>query len=398
MKHNDGSSTPKRRGRPPKIRKVVSNNTPMQTQPATMPEPLAVSQAQAVLADEQLAYTLEEEQLSPFSSYLRHMFHHDRIEIARVAKALDVSENTLYRWMNGNSEPRAMHLKHLLEVLPEQQRDLTSAINQTFPGALDTLSSGLREVQKDIYRRVLELLTTIVDAEQRSWQIMQVLFEHILQHLDTERHGLAVTYTKLMPPRADGIHSLVEVFMRGNSPWPFALENHAYLGSTTLAGTAAMLERMQTWDNLSETERLQVEADEFERSACACPVERGGRIAGVLIISSRQPDFFINPVASQAALEYTQLLSLAFSEEEFTPFSQLNLVPMPELKWQHAEVGHSYINRIILCARKFGISRQDAEQLVRIDMETEFEALGRLRYAQLHSEEDIPAPHLPSLS
>jgi len=329
MNHSDGSRTPKRRGRPPKIRTVESSDAPRQAQRATVPEPLDASPRLAV---------------------------------------------------------------------PAQHSTLIPASNQTFPGVLDALSPSLYEVQKDIYRRVLELLTTIVDAEQRSWQIMQVLFEHILQHLDPERHGLAVTYAKLMPPRADGVHSLVEVFMRGNSPWPFALENHAYLGSTTLAGTAAMLERMQTWDNLSETKRLQVEVDEFERSACACPVERGGRIAGVLIISSRQPDFFINLIASQAVLEYTQLLSLAFREEEFVPFSQLNLVPMPELKWQHAEVGHSYINRIIPCARKFDISRQDAEQLVRIDMEAEFEALGRLRYAQLHSEEDILAPHSPSLS
>lgn len=316
MNYGDGSSTPKRRGRPRKIRTIESSNAPRQAQRATVPEPLDAS------------------------------------------PQLD---------------------------LPEQQSPLIPASYQTIPGFVVALFPSLYEVQKDIYRRVLELLTTVVDAEQRSWQIMQVLFEHILQHLDAEHHGLAVTYAKLMPPRADGIHSLVEIFMRGNAPWPFALENHAYLGSTTLAGTAAMLERMQTWDNLSATERLQVEVDEFERSACACPVERGGRIAGVLLISSRQPDFFINPVASQAVLEYTQLLSLAFREEEFVPFSQLNLVPMPELKWQHAEVAHSYINRIILCARKSGISRQDAEQLVRIEMEAEFEALGRLRYAQRHA-------------
>ena len=323
MNRDAGSSTPKRRGRPPKIRTSVSTTPPVQAESETLSVATVVRQEQATaFAEEQPAYDLEK----------------------------------------------------------------------------TPLFIGFREVQKPIYRRVLELLTTVVDTEQRSWQIMQAIFEAILLHLDPEHFGLVSTYATLMPTRADGVHSLVEVFMHGNYPWPVALENHAYLGSTTLAGTAAMLERMQTWDNLSETERLQVEVDEFERSACACPVERGGRIAGVLIISSRRPDFFANAIVCQAALEYAQLLSLAFLEAEFVPFTLLNLVPMPELRWQRAEVGDSYIQRIITCARKFGISRQDAEQRVRIDMEAEFEELGRRLYEQRLSKEGANIPHLPSLS
>lgn len=64
----------------------------------------------------------------------------------------------------------------------------------------------------------------------------RLFFEYALLHLDSERRGLAITYAKLMPAREDGVHSLVETTMHGNYPWPFALENHTYLGSTTLAG------------------------------------------------------------------------------------------------------------------------------------------------------------------
>src|SRR5205807_3026246 len=197
-----------------------------------------------------------------------------------------------------------------------------------------------------------ELFTTTAETDVRSWQITQTIFEYALLHLDSQCQGLAVTYAKVMPALPDGIHSLCEAMMRGNYPWPFALENHMYLGSTTLAGTTAMLQRMQTWDNLEESERLQVEVDEFERSACAYPVVRGRRISGVLIISSTQPDFFADPQAREAVVEYAQLLSLAFPEEDFYPFSTLHLRPMPDLKWQRAELSRSYINRIITCARK----------------------------------------------
>jgi hypothetical protein len=374
---DDSIQHPKRRGRPRKRQPAAQ--TPPQAVTPRAAEPLPASSFEQS-ADEQLAYTIAEEHISVFSSLLRHILRPDRMEIARVAKELDIAENTIYRWMNGNSEPRPMYLKGLLEAMPEHRNDLTDAINQTFPGVLDSLETGICEVQKELYRRVLELVTTTPELDARRWQIPQVIFEYALLHLDSERRGLAITYAKLMPARADGIHSLCEATMRGNYPWPFALENHGYLGSTTLAGAAAIFARMQTWDNLSETERLQFEVDEFERSACAYPVLRGGRIVGVLIVSSTQPGFFSNPIACQAVIEYAQLLSLAFHEEEFYPFSALSLRPMPDLKWQRAEVGRSYLNRIINYAHKMGISRQEAEVRVRSDMELEFEEFERLQH------------------
>jgi hypothetical protein len=380
MSPGEGSAKqPRRRGRPSKQK---PGSQALQEQKHTSQQP--------DLADEQLAYTLEGEHLSVFNTLLRQILRHDRTEIARVACELDVSENTVYRWMNGISVPRSVYLKKIIEVLPEHRVNLTYVINQTFPGLLDELSTGVQEVQKDIYRRVMELVATIAEPDERLWQITQAIFEYALLHLDSERLGLAITYAKLMPAHSDGIHSLCEAMMRGDYPWPFALENHAYLGSTTLAGTAAMLNRMQTWDNLEESKRLQVEVDDFERSACAYPVTRGGRIGGVLIISSTQPGFFANAVACQAVVEYAQLLSLAFPEDDFQPFSMLNLRPMPDLKWQRAEISHSYVNRIIACARKLRISRQEAEIHVRADMEAEFEELGRIDYERRHSEEN---PH-----
>jgi len=375
MSPQEGSTRqPRRRGRPPK----------QQTKQPTVQS----HQEHSKPADEHLGSSLEEDQLSSFSSFLRHILRHDRTEITRVARELDVSENTIYRWMNATSEPRPAYLKHLIEVIPEHRNQLTHVINQTFPGVLDLLATGVREVQKDIYRRVLELFTTDAESDARRWQISQTIFENALLHLDAERKGLAITYAKVMPARSDGIHSLYEAIMRGNYPWSFALENHAYLGSTTLAGTAATLQRIQTWDSQEESKRLQVEVDTFECSACAYPVIRGGRIGGVLIISSSQPDFFADPLACEAVLEYAQLLSLAFPEEDFYPFSLLNLRPMPDLKWQRAEISHSYVNRVISGVRKLGISRQEAEIHVRVDMEAEFEEIERNRYEKRYSKEE----------
>lgn len=316
---------------------------------------------------------LEEAQLSPFSALLQHILKQDRPEIARVAAALEVSENTVYRWFHG-SEPRTVHLKNLVEALPEHRRDLIEAIEQTFPGTLDALfTPAIREVQKDIYRRVLDLVTMTVEDDTRRWQVTSAVFEAALEQLDSEHQGLAITYADLLAPRADGIHSLYEAEMRGTAPWHLSQESKAYLGSTTLAGTAAMFQRMQIWDDRGGEERQQFVVDEFERSACACPVMRAGRISGVLIVSSTQPDFFSQPMITQAVAEYAQLLALGLKEENFYPCSLVHLRPMPDAKWQREEISRTFMERVIACARQSGLSRSEAELQVRKEMEAEFE-------------------------
>ncbi len=372
----DSVKQPKRRGRPPGKHKTTS--TSVEQQP----------EQQAVPGDDQLRAPVDEDHLSPFSRFLGYLLRHDSTEIARIASELDVAENTIYRWLNGISEPRPQHLKDLIEALPDQRRNLTYVIEQAFPGVLETLYTGVREVQKDIYRRVLELVATTVEADGRYWQITQTIFEYILLHLDSERRGISVTYAKPMPAREDGIHSLYEAEMRGNFPWPFTLESKAYLGSTTLAGTAAQLQQLLTLDDLDSAQRLQFQLDEFEESACAYPVMRFGRLAGTLVISSTQPDFFADPIPRRAVVEYARLLALGLADEDFHSFSELHLSPMPDLKWQRAELNHSYANRVVACARKLGLSRNEAELYVRREMEVEFEEIERIHTAQQQAEEE----------
>ena len=368
----DGPKQQKKRGRPPGSKRKqfeVGSDSPLQL-------------SEVSFDDESLTYNQPEEVLSPFSSLLRQILRHDRMEIARVAQGLDIAEITIYRWMNGSSVPRAMHLKRLPEVLDGYRNDLRQAINQTFPGVLDPPSPNVREVKKDIYRRVLELVSTIQEDDARYWQVTQAIFEYALLHLDPDRRGMAITYASLMPAHEDGIHSLREVAMRGSSPWPFSFESRAYLGSTSLAGTAATLQRLQTWNNLGEEERLQVDIDEFERSAAACPVMYAGRLSGVLIASSTQPGFFADAMACQSLYEFSQLMALGLRNENFYSGSLLHLRPMPEVKWQRAEIGRTYINRIITYARKHMVSRPEAEKCVLSEMEREFEQLGQSVHEQ----------------
>jgi GAF domain len=231
-------------------------------------------------------------------------------------------------------------------------------------------------VSKEIYQQVLELAATSQDEETRFWQVTQAIFENALQHLDSEHQGLAVTYAKLMPPHIDGIHSLREVTMRGHAPWPARFDSKVYLGNTTLAGSCAVLQRLQVWNN-TEDNRSLVEIDEHEHSACAVPIVRGSRIAGVLIVSSNQADFFKNQSACQAVNEYALLMGVAISDREFQPASLLHLRPMPDLHWQRQQLMQNYVDRIITYARTHSTSRREAEFFIQHELELEFEEKAR---------------------
>jgi transcriptional regulator with XRE-family HTH domain len=381
----------KKRGRPPgshkkstsdgEKRRSRAHNTPVNTSHVhDSTSPISME-----FDDERLAYTLAEEKLSPFSSLLRNILRHDRLEIARVARELDVAENTIYRWMNGNSEPRPVHLRRLPDVLPEHRNNLSYAINQTFEGVLDFVPASIQEVSKDIYCQILEQVYTIEEPDTRFWNVSQSLFEYALAHLDSEKQGLSVIYATLMPPHRDGsgIYSLREMVMRGNEPWPPSFESKAFLGSNTLAGATADMQRTQIWDSSDEGSRLLVEVDEHEASACATPVMRGGAIAGVLIVSSTQSGFFRDPMAVKAVEEFARLLATALPDRAFYSYQLLHLRPMPDLSWQRTYIAEHYVARILSHVRKFSVSRSQAEEQVLSEMELEFEEEGRGTLDQL---------------
>jgi GAF domain len=385
MKNGTGAEPPKRgRGRPPNAQKttgMIEREKSGGDQPSTVTisEEARSSGLLNDKDDEDELANGDGEQISEFSALLRSIFKHDRAEIARVAAELEVAENTIYRWMNGSSVPRHTHLRRLPDVLAEHRGSITNAINRSFPGVLNPLSQGIPEVPKDIYIRVLELVASIEEAGNRLWHTAQAVFDHALLHLDAERCGMAITYATLMLPREDDeIHSLHESIMRGTDPWPHTIESKTYLGSTTLAGTAASSQRTQVWNSEDGGNRLVIEIDKYEASACATPVMRGGKIAGVLIVSSTQPGFFKDSMACKAVDEYAHLLATALTDEDFYLYKKVNLRPMPDLEWQREQMKQEFVNKVLNVARKHRISRTEAEEQVKQEMELNFEKYGRI--------------------
>lgn len=326
-----------------------------------------------------------EKRVTPFSELLRRLLKKDRNEIVRVARELDVSENTVYRWMNGQSEPRMAYLRRLLEVFPGQRENLALSIEQTFGSTPEITVQTIRETRKEIYQHILELLTVTEDADRRFWEIMHAIFTHGLTWLDTARRGVAMTFAKLTVPREDGIHALREVFMQGTLPWPHVSESGVLLGSTSLAGTAVEKQRSCFWDSSENWGRTQVEVDEFEQSACAVPLMRGNLIGGVLIVSSTQMHYFRDQMACQAVKEYALMMGIALQDQDYRPYEQLSLRPMPAVRWQRERILETYNGRVLAYARTQKFSRREAEIRVQREMESEFEQQARLVMEQTES-------------
>ncbi len=324
-------------------------------------------------------------QPNPFTDFLQSILRQDRAGIERVARELEVAENTVYRWMNGISVPRASYLKKLPDLFPEHRAQLLNLIKQAYGNVVSDLTSPLHEVQKEIYVKALELAAHSQDEETCMWQVSQALFEYALLHVDVEHLGLVVAYASLMQQHNDGIHSLYEVSRRSNDPCLTPIEATAFLGSTSLAGATAVMQRLQVWHD-TDSGRTLFEKDEFVRSSCAAPVLRNSLLAGVLIFSSPQPDFFKNPLVCQAVAEFALLMAVAVSDRELHPPSLLNLRPMPDLTWQRRRIADTYLNRVIQYAGKHTIARHAAELRVQHEMELEFEEEARRMLKQRQRE------------
>ncbi|HEX4208065.1 MAG TPA: hypothetical protein VHZ51_28450 [Ktedonobacteraceae bacterium] len=229
------------------------------------------------------------------------------------------------------------------------------------------------EIQKEIYKQVIDVLVSRDENDLRLWDTAQTLFECALSQLDPENSGMVITYAKLLPARADGyIHALREAISRGHYPWPHTADTYAFLGSMTLAGQVIMLQHTQAWSD-EDQNYVPVQVDKYERSACAAPLMRGSKIAGIFLVSSTQPRFFNDTLNSATVNDYARLFSLAIPSENFRSPSIINLRPMADLENQRARLNEVFMDQLTNYITKYGVSRHEAEHRAEQNMETEFE-------------------------
>src|SRR5205823_8355543 len=107
--------------------------------------------------------------------------------------------------------------------------------------------------------------------------------------------------------------SLRELMGRGTPPWTRELEHQAiFLGAESLAGHVITSGHLEANQNLQNKNSLSAGyRGPWEMSAAAIAITSMGKVAGSLLVSSSQPDYFL-PTRCKLIEQYAELIALAF--------------------------------------------------------------------------------------
>ena len=299
------------------------------------------------------------------------------LERERIANEIGVRPGTLSRWVSGESMPRPHNLRQLLNALPKQQRDeLLGAMEEELS---DIAVSALADTSSEItYKFIMEVFDARATTSDnlRYWSISRLVLEQAIRQLDPERVGMAITIVRCMPPASDGkIHSLRESQGLGTPPWAGNLEQNAiFLGAESLAGhVTASCRGEAVQDLVKDRTFLPAYQMEHEVSAIAHPIMMAGRVAGCLLVSSTQPNYFLSQPRLSLVHGYANLLALAFEPHEFYKPELIELRVMPPLDVQREHFA-SFRQRVLKMIMEYAATGRpliniQAEELVWQELE-----------------------------
>ena len=299
----------------------------------------------------------------------------DPQERRRLTNELGINPVTLTRWVNNEASPRPRSLQLLLKALPQHRKAFLELLGDDFERFTATeMEASLTEdllykIPSEFYMRVLRTRATIPKVLRFS-SLCDLILQLALEQLDPQRIGLAIIIVRCMPPSREGkIRSLRESVGRGTPPWEGKLDQQAILlGAESLAGYSVTLGRPVVNQDLSESQNLAPGYHGlWEVSAAAAPIMLEGNIAGCLLVSSSQPNYFL-PLRQTLVESYADLIALAFEPEEFYDVRniELALVPFQEVQRSYLSGFRSRLNETMIHAQKThqSLTIFEAEQLV----------------------------------
>jgi len=277
---------------------------------------------------------------------------------------------TLMRWISEAAQPRPENMRRLIQALPPQYREQFLELLEQEGGEIPILSTNeiveQHEIPFTLIDEILRTRATTADA-LRFWAVSRMILQHALRHLDPESSGMAITVVRCMPPTQDGkVHSLRESIVYGTPPWHNEAEQQGlFLGAESLAGYVVATCHPAAIQNLQDnTNYIPSQQGEYEVSAAAAPLLFAGRIAGCLLFSSTQADYF-NESRFPYIQAYTHLMTLALDPEDFHHSSLIDLRVMPSLQIQRTYLA-DYKKRVQQILRD---SLQKGEPITFLDAE-----------------------------
>lgn len=288
-------------------------------------------------------------------------------ERKRLASALGLSDMTLIRWANGESNPHRAHLIRLVQALqPHHREEILAALELNYPDIHLWLKDDTSDhISSDFFAQVLNVRTTTTES-LRFWRISDMVLKQALLQLDPNNLGMAIKLIQCMPPLQDGkVRSLRERAGKGSPPWTTDLEHDVlFLGLESLSGYATESRHIVNDDNLSKSKTVPAYQGDYEISAAAHPIRLAGRIAGSLLASSTQEAYFSQQRLARLAT-FSDLIALAFDTADFYAPEQVELRFMPRPERQRPIIA-TFRQRV---TRKFQETTRQGQRLSNVEVE-----------------------------
>lgn len=263
----------------------------------------------------------------------------DPVGMQRLVQSLGVRDITIRRWVKKESDPRPQNLRRLLIALPEYRERFAELIPLEFDDFADfAFDDPHQEISPKFYMQIFQMRGTI-GPTQLFWSLATTIINQALTQLDPENLGMAITVVKCMITRRSDhkILSLRQSVGQATPPWPGNLEQTAmFLGAESLAGyVVSTCHPSEVQNYQDDNEALPGHQFDQELSAAAHPILYAGRVAGCLLVSSVEPDYFLLPGRLNLISDYAHLIALAFAPEDFIDPSRIELRIMPPHYEQH---------------------------------------------------------------
>ncbi|HLJ34787.1 MAG TPA: GAF domain-containing protein [Ktedonobacteraceae bacterium] len=312
---------------------------------------------------------------------LLKMIINDTHERQRIASELGLNPITLVRWTTQDIDPRPQNLRRLLDVVPHYRDQLLELIRDE-EGFEEFSNAGLDDSSKDIpafFCTSVFAARAATNDSMRYRTTCNMVLQQALGQLDPDRTGMSITVVRCMLPR-DGdtkIRSLRESLGQGTPPWQSDLEQQAmFLGAESLAGYVVASCRPFVTQNVDKDQtHVPLAKARHERSSAIYPILYAGRIAGCLIVSSAQYNYFLSQSRLNLIKNYTDLIAVAFEPEEFYNPEQIELWPLPdqEIQKKHFANFRQRVAAVMLegARNKKSINTINAEKVVWRQLEDE---------------------------
>ncbi|HEV2583907.1 MAG TPA: GAF domain-containing protein [Ktedonobacteraceae bacterium] len=292
----------------------------------------------------------------------------------RIIDELGIKPITITRWIEGRSEPRQQNFRQLINALPEFRENFYELLGEEFTeAAIVSASDASKAIPSEFFARVMSERTS-TQRTIRFWSLCYLILQQAIGQLDPDQFGMAITVVQCMKSSSSPvIRSLRETAAYGTVPWQSNMEQKGmFLGAESLAGYCVSSCRgVENNDVRDRSNPLPAHQVPDELSAAAYPILLSGKVAGCLLVSSTQPNFFLSQFRLNLIHNYANLISLLFEPEQFFDLDKIRLQIMP-LHIQQKAYFSDFRHRVINAMRIHQLSNMDAEQLVWEELEKNF--------------------------